>query len=305
MNCDDCGSRAVVKLRYYGKTMCEGCFSRLLEKRVRKTVRINKLLPSSGRIAVALSGGKDSMTVLKLLMDLTSRNPKIEVVTIVIDEGIRGKKKVFNKVSKYCDKTGVKSHTYSFKEEYGIKLDDIMRKVRDEGVNACTYCGVLRRRLLNTKAIELGVSRIATGHNLDDEVQSSFMNFVRGEYDRTSRLGPIVGVVGDERFVPRIKPLREIPEDEVKLYARLNRIPIASFDCPHAKGAFRRSVKSMLDTLEKRHPGSKYQMLNSTDRLIGLLRQDYAGKKMKYCPLCGEPSSGEKCKVCELLENLR
>ena len=304
MACDNCGENPNIHLKYYDQRLCGSCFNRLFERRVRKTVRLNKLLPTSGKIGVALSGGKDSMTILNLLNDLTSKNPKLSVEVLIIDEGITGKKPVFDGCYNYCDELGITYHSYSFKNEYGIKLDDIMKKVHDDGVNACTYCGVLRRRLINSKAMEHGISRIATGHNLDDEVQSALMNFIRGEYDRIARLGPLVGAVKDKRFVPRIKPLRDCLEEEVRIYADYNKIPYIQFDCPNSIEAYRKSIKSLIDDMEEKHPGSKYQMLASTDRLIEMIKPNIIGQKMKYCDECGEPSSSKKCKVCLLLEKI-
>jgi uncharacterized protein (TIGR00269 family) len=304
MKCRRCGSKSAVYLKYSDQHLCENCFTRLFERRVRRTIRANRLLPQGGTVGVAVSGGKDSMTVLKILVHLTAKNPELKVVALIVDEGIRGKKKAFKTAINYCSDLGVDYTMYSFKEEYGFTLDGLMRRVRGDGVLACTYCGVLRRRVLNNKAFELGVSRIATGHNLDDEVQSSLMNFIRGDFDRIVRMGPLTGVVGEERFVPRIKPLREVLELEVGLYARFNKIPVASFDCPHARGALRRSTRSLLNEFEGKHPGSKHQLLKSTDKLIEMLRPRYSGGRMNYCVLCGEPASGRRCRVCELLERI-
>ncbi|MFC2162638.1 TIGR00269 family protein [Candidatus Altiarchaeota archaeon] len=305
MRCDVCANESVVNLRYFGREFCSDCFTRYFEKRVRKTVRLNRMLPAKGKIAVAVSGGKDSMTVLKLLHGLSLNNPKIELMAILVDEGIAGKDEVFKTIIGFCDELGLDHHISFFASEYGCTLDEMLAGRMDESVRACTYCGVLRRKLLNKMALDLGVQAIATGHNMDDEVQSSLMNYVKGDFDRMVRLGPVSGVVGEGKFVPRIKPLRDTPEDEVLLYARLHDVPVASFECPNSEGALRKTYKRLIDDLDLAHPGSKFQLLAATDKLIGLLKPGYLGKTMGYCTRCGEPSSSATCMACNLLASIK
>jgi uncharacterized protein (TIGR00269 family) len=178
-----------------------------------------------------------------------------------------------------------------------------MRKA--DGVLACSICGVLKRRVMNDYAKGVGATKVATGHNLDDEIQTAFMNIVRGDLQRMARLGFEVGVTRCKGFIPRIKILRECPEDEIRLYADLMKIPYAKNRCPYAKSAYRTTYRELLNRLEEKHPGSKYQMLRSVDEFAGIMRQLLRGQKPDTCLTCGEPSSGSKCKTCQLLEKLK
>ena len=300
MRCFHCGGKAVYELRYSGHWLCRRHFTGLFERRVKKTIRQNRLLSKGDRVLVGLSGGKDSMTVLKILHDVIGPTRHSTLAAVSIDEGIRGKS--LRRAVDYCRSLGVEYHTVSFREHFGFEIDNVMRKVED--VMACSVCGVLKRRLMNDYAKAVGATKVATGHNLDDEIQSAFMNVVRGDLDRLARLGPEVGVSRHRSFVPRIKILRECPEAEVRAYADLMKLPYSGRRCPYAKSSYRTTARELLNRLEDKHPGSKYQMLRSTDELASLMRERMAGRQPAVCGTCGEPSSGVKCKTCILLERL-
>ncbi|MEA3254678.1 MAG: TIGR00269 family protein [Candidatus Altiarchaeota archaeon] len=307
MFCSRCNSEAVIELKYSGESLCKSCFLKLFEGRVKKTLRSGKLLGNTDKTAVALSGGKDSMVTLYMLDKLSRKAPKSELIAVSIDQGVKGfQKKGLDIAESVCSKLGVKHYVYSFREEFGVTLDEIIKRSRklENPAPACSYCGVLRRWLLNTKAGELGVTRIATGHNLDDEVQTGLMNFIRGDLDRMARMGALVGVIKDKGFVPRIKPLRGCPENEVELYARLRKLDFQSMKCPHSTEAFRGTIRGMVDKLEINHPGSKFQILGSIDELIQILRSRAKAGRINRCEICGSLTSGDLCKVCQIKREL-
>jgi uncharacterized protein (TIGR00269 family) len=288
------------------ESVCSGCFLGMIENRVRKNIRTNRLLGSLDKTAVALSGGKDSAVSLHILKMLHAKAPRSELSAITIDQGIKGTEGGLKAAKKLCKVLEVEHHVFSFKKEYGVSMDALMKKVKemDNSTPACSFCGVLRRNLLNEKARDLKLDKIATGHNLDDEVQSSLMNILRGEVERISRMGPIVGVVRDPAFVPRIKPLRDCPEEEVLKYAKLQNIPFSASRCPYSGEAFRSTVRKALGVIEERHPGTKFQLLKSTDALIPLLRKSIEVGPLTRCGACGEITSGELCRVCQIRKEL-
>lgn len=325
MKCSKCNSNAIIELRYSREFLCRNCFIRLFEKRVRRTIRNNRLFGTDDKIAVAVSGGKDSVTVLKILNDLSKKiNPKFrefrgfdfplenrinrEVIAITVDEGIKGYRNGTLKVAKsICRKLGVKHYIFSFKDEIGLTLDGIVKRVKKLKISTppCSYCGVFRRDILNRKARELGVTKLATGHNLDDEIQASLMNFIRGDLKRIARMDAEVGIIKDEKFVQRIKPLRECPEKGIALYAILNNFGINFLQCPYSGYAFRETIRDFTNELENKHPGSKFQILRSTDELVPILRNAYeTGERPKNCKICNELTSGKICRSCEMKKEL-
>jgi len=300
--CSRCGKPDGIELEYSKEFLCNSCFLKLFEKRVRRTIRINKLLNPKDKIAIALSGGKDSSTALYVLKKLSDKIPSSELIAITIDQGIKGQKKNLSSAIELCQELGVRHYIYPFKEEFGFTLDEVVRRSRklDNPAPPCSYCGVFRRKLLNEKGIELGTTKIATGHNLDDEIQTAMMNFIRGDLDRIARMGAMVGVVKDRGFVPRIKPLRECPEREVKAYARIKKLKFQSRKCPYSGEAFRGTIREAIDRIDKNHPGSKFQVLKSTDNLVGILRNYKTFGKIRRCKRCGNLTSTDLCKACEI-----
>lgn len=305
-NCTRCKKgKSIIELVYNKESLCKKCFNNLFEKRVRRTIRRGKLLKTTDKVAVGVSGGKDSIVVLHMLSKLMGSMPKSELVAIIIDEGVAGyREDAIKMAEKACDKLEVTHHIFSIKDEYGFSLDEIVKK--DDSVPACSYCGVLRRRILNDKARMLKCDKLATGHNLDDEIQATLMNVIRGDLKRIARMGANVGVIDNKKFVPRIKPLRESPEKEIGLYAIANRLGAKFSECPYSFDAFRKTIRDMLNTLEEKHPGSKFQLLRTTDKLIPMTRECYKVQKpLSMCSKCGEPTSDKICKTCQMIDKLK
>jgi len=295
MNCSRCKNKAVAELKYLNEGLCAEHFSNLFEKRVRRTIGKAKMLDRKrDRIAVGVSGGKDSLVLLYLLKKM-----HYNIVAITIDEGIRGyRDHSLAFIKKFCREYKIPWKTYSLKKEYGFTLDSIPNKRL-----MCSCCGVLRRGMLNKKARQLGCTKVATGHNLDDETQMILMNLFRGELERLARTGPITGLIEDELFVPRVKPLRECPEREDVLYAVLHDIKYTDAECPYSRYAYRNIVREMLNRMEEKYPGTKFAILRNFDKMLPFLREYYMPKERpKRCKKCGGITRGNVCKFCEVVE---
>lgn len=156
-------------------------------------------------------------------------------------------------------------------------------------------------------AFQLKSGKLATGHNLDDEIQSISMNFFDNDLKRFERLGAISQKI--ESFVPRIKPLHETPEKEIIMYCAFNGIKHFSEECcPFSWMAKRNAFREMLNGMESKFPGTKYSILRFFQQVKGKLLEKKHGKtisKINYCINCGFPSSGKTCKVCEMVEKLK
>jgi len=294
MNCA-CGKKGIYHRKLEGNFYCKKCFIKNIEKKFMRTVGENKLIKFGDRIAVGISGGKDSAVLLYLLNEFR-KNMSFELIAISIDEGIE---KYRNESIEYAKeltkKLEVEHHISSFREEFSFTNDDLPKETKH-----CTYCGTFRRYLLNKKAKILEANKLAIGHNLDDEAQSVMMNFVRNDYSRFQRLGSISE---DKMLIERIKPLRDIPEKEITLYAILKEIPFFPGECPYSFDNLRREMQTMINDLEKNHPGTKFQIVNFYDKLKPML--DKTGGGVNYCKICDEPTAMEICKSCELLEKLK
>lgn len=289
--------------------LCQPHFVKLFESRVLRTVREHRMLRKGDRVAVGLSGGKDSSVMLHLLHRISKSLP-IELFAITIDEGIAGyRNRTLEVAKKECRKLDIPLTIVSFRKEFGKTLDSLLKQKGEE--RSCSYCGVMRRHLLNRFAREMGAGKLAIGHNADDVAQTLFMNLMRNEQpERMGRFGPLSGAVDDEAFVQRVKPLFSTPERDVAAYAMMKGIEIEFTECPYARFAFRQYVRQMLNAAEEKYPGTKLRVVKAflaQSRLMNdgaKYRVEKAGEKGKVgkCASCGEPSSKKVCSLCMMLE---
>jgi len=300
MKCSFCDGNSIHHRRNEGHYYCEEHLIKSIEKRVRKTIRNNDLIKNDDRILVALSGGKDSSSVLLLLKNIFQKNPKMKIEAITIDPGIEETQEGIKKASDFCRKLGIKRHLFSFSEEFGVSLEEVVES--NENLGYCEICGVFRRYLINKKAREMGFDKVVTGHNLDDEAQSILMNVMKGDMMRLARVGPKPMISGNPKFVPRIKPLINVPEKEIVLFARINEIKHYKKQCPFRRyNNLRGETIKYLNALEKSSPGLKHSLLNSALRLKPHIEKEFEKTEIKLCEKCKEPTSRKICKTCKVL----
>ena len=300
MKCSQCSSEAVIHIRYSGSSLCSRHFVKFVEKRVQKDLKKQFNLQGSARktIAVAVSGGKDSAAALHIMTRTYKKRRDVSLVAVLIDEGISGyRDRAIPHAERLCASEGVPLEVFSFKEMFGQTLDSIVPGIREK--TPCSYCGVLRRRALNVAARKVGASYLATGINLDDVAQSFLMNISKGDVDRLARMAPHARV--QEGLVPRILPMRTIPEKECYLYAHLMNLDYYHGECPYAEQAQRNTFRKVVYELEDAFPGTRYGMLSSLERISEAVRTRGSGS-VRRCSRCGEPSSEDVCEVCRMLQ---
>ena len=298
--CDKCKTPSIVLVRYSGAHLCRKHFSEFVEKRVKLELRRQMELKGGARIAVAVSGGKDSTVALHLIHSILGERKDLKLCAVTVDEGIEGyRASGIPIVADACNSRGIEHIVVSIKDLYGMTIDDIARRCRD--LSICSYCGVLRRGAINRAARDWGATHVATGLNLDDTAQSVLMNFTRGDVERLARLGPHKKV--QKGLVPRIQPLRTIPESETTLYAIANGLTFHDLECPHAPEALRNSFRQVVADLEDRYPGTRHSILASYDQVLPALEKQFPPSDLRTCA-CGEPTVSSRCKACELLESV-
>jgi uncharacterized protein (TIGR00269 family) len=132
--------------------------------------------------------------------------------------------------------------------------------------------------------------------------QSILMNFVNSDMQKLARLGPHKKI--QPGLVPRMLPLRVIPEKEVTLYAILNNINYHDGECPYSTHALRGDFRDIIDNLEYHHPGTRHSILNSYNSIKDILNEKYPPINLKLCDICGEPTSQKICKACSLKKEI-
>jgi len=303
LKCGVCKSKEAFYIREYeGVCFCRDCFKENFENRIRRTITRHQMLNPDDHIALALSGGKDSLTLLKVLHRIEKKRfPNSRLTAITVDEGIEGYRTEAIKIAgDQCAKLGIDHGIISFKELYGYTLDELVaeRKLSFP----CSYCGVLRRKAINMIARKVNANKIATAHNMDDEVQTFVLNVFHGDVPRIARSDPFLEDPSG-MFIPRVKPLAETPEKEVVLYAHATGVDFQTFPCPYASTALRNDVRTMLNRLETKHVGIKFTIYRSVERLRDLLRNSRSDLILRKCNSCGEPTVTDVCEACKLLRN--
>jgi uncharacterized protein (TIGR00269 family) len=293
---------------YSGENLCRRCFCRTVEDRVRKTISKYEMLGQKDNFMVAVSGGKDSVTLLHILSRIEKDFPNVKYCAGTVDEGIKHYRDEALKIAQdNCKKLGVEHRMISFKELFGYELDEIVRltqKKEKSGLTPCSYCGVLRRKALNTLARDEGVDKLVTAHNLDDETQTMLLNVVHGDPLRIARIKPVLDVI-HPKLVQRVKPLCMVPEKEVVMYAYFKGIEFQCIDCPYAQTALRNDIRDMLNRMEHKHAGTLFTVFRSIERLRPALEDFFEEVKLGECKVCGEPTVGDLCRPCQMLEELK
>ncbi|MFC7213432.1 TIGR00269 family protein [Saliphagus sp. GCM10025334] len=319
MNCNRCDAEAVMHAAYSGAHLCEDHFLESVDKRVRRRIRRDDLVPRDASPenpqtwVIGLSGGKDSVVLTQILSETFAEDPRIELVCLTIHEGIEGyRDESLAACLELTEDLDIRHEVVSYEEEFDVRMD---RVVEDDPENmaACAYCGVFRRDLLEKYADRFGADLMLTGHNLDDEAQTALMNFLEGDVSQIAKhfdasLGPLDERRDQDNFVPRAKPLRDVPEKEVALYAHLRDLPAHITECPHSSEAYRGEIQQLLYGLEENHPGTRHSILSGYEELAGIVadRYDEDGDDadLQACTECGSTTTREVCRKCSLLESI-
>jgi len=266
------------------------------------------MLSFNDHLAVAVSGGKDSLSLLHILAKMKRRRPKTMLTAVTVDEGIAGyRNEALEIAAENCLQLEIPHHIVSFKGLYGFTLDEMIEKTRTKGnteLTACAYCGVLRRKAINIGARQVGANKVATAHTLDDEAQTVLMNILRGDIERLAKEKPLTSQVHPQ-LVQKIKPFCEIPENESALYAYVKKIKFQDTPCPYASEALRNDMRWMLNRVEAKHAGTKFTVLRAIERLRPALEETVSKEGFKTCAECGEPSAGDLCMACVMLRQIR
>ncbi len=223
-----------------------------------RAIADHELIAPGDRILVAMSGGKDSYTLMRILTLLRERAPvPFELVGVNIDQGYRGYRA--DVVEDYLAANGYERHVES------TDIDEAVKAIVEPGGTACALCARLRRGVLYRLAGELRCNKIALGHHADDVVETLLLNLF---FNGTLAAMPLKLHADDGRNVV-IRPLGYCREESIREYARLMRFPVIGCMCQHCGDTSlqRQKVKALLRDLEARNPGIKSSLLRSLSRV--------------------------------------
>ena len=222
-----------------------------------------------------------------------------------------------NAVKKLCENLEIELHIYDIKKEMGSSMCYLRSSIQSKkSLKNCAICGVIKKWILNREARKLKADKIATGHHLDDEIQTFMLNVLKGNPELSANSGAITKNIPDKKFIPRIKPLFYIPEEEIREYAKAKKLPVVYEKCPCAIDSYRIQIREFMKNLSRKE---KENIMKNAEKILERvehrsvytlkgtspkLRNTGAKKsKITYCEKCGEPSRNQICKMCELTKD--
>ena len=225
-----------------------------LLSQVRKCIRDYQMLSPGDRVAVGVSGGKDSLALLRLLAELRDHSAvPFELLAVTLDMGYE--EMDFSPIADLCARLQV---PYTLRR---TQIREIVFDIRKEE-NPCALCAKLRRGILNETAVELGANKVALGHHYDDTVETFALSLI---YEgRISCFLPVTYL--DRTGLTLIRPMLYLHEKTIRNFAERENLPVVHNPCPADKNTKREDVKALLYELEGRYPGLKDNIFGGLQR---------------------------------------
>jgi uncharacterized protein (TIGR00269 family) len=301
VKCKKCGQVAVINMRHHRLALCQECYLEWFPQQVQRAIRKHKMFGPQDKILIAVSGGKDSLSLWDVLLDLG-----YHADGLYIHLGIGGSdysSTSLQKVVKFAaEREGAKFQVVDIRETYGQSVPELAR-TRQRGRRVCSLCGLVKRHVMNRIAYEGSYAAIATGHNLDDEAATLMSNTLQWEAGYLARQAPVLPST-HPKLARKVKPFCRLYERETAAYTLVRGIDYIYDECPYAVGAKTIFYKSLLNQLENRSPGAKMQFY------VQFLKAKEEGRFMaaegeegtlNACQSCGQPTTAPGlCAFCRL-----
>ena len=300
VKCDKCENITVYSRKYSGENLCSKCFSNSILRKAAKTISKYKMIKNNELVCVAISGGKDSLVLLDILNKM-SKTHNFRIFAVTIDEGIPGyRDEALKIVENFCTRLEIEHEVFSYKKLFDLTLEESLELRDGDKLSSCSICGIFRRRALDHAAKAINANVIATGHNLDDILQTFLINILSGDVKKIGWMDPDTS----SNKVRKIKPLSEIYESEIVFYAFTNDLPFQTEPCPHMNEGIRTEIREFLNSLESNHDGIKNNMYRTILK-ISQFTNKTIHKEKQMCLVCGNQCTGRICSVCNMLTNLK
>lgn len=297
VKCYRCSERAVVRVRYAKLNLCKRHFLEYIESRVLNTMKRYKLVTRDDKVLIGVSGGKDSLSLLYILSSLGEAIGLGDLYAVHINLGLGlFSTESIQAVERACKETMARCIFINLKDIIGLSLPELVRVTRRP---PCSLCGLIKRYLINAIGLELGVSKAALGHHMDDILVFAFKDLIVGDLENLAKMTPYTpGVTGV--VVPRIKVLYEIYEDDLALYAKLRGIMHVEKPCPFKHhDLLKTKVRQAIDEIENTIPGFKITLIRRMNKLANLLTSKKV-EEIVPCKYCGLPSRTGVCSICKI-----
>jgi len=285
--CGICGARTrILRITEFNLKTCPACYPRFFERRVRRTLEKYEMLGEGDRVAVAVSGGKDSSALLYALRRL-GVVMGFEVLGLHFHLGM----------GDYSDRN--LAHVQEQSERLDVPLQVVyisdygLRVQRVKGWQPCAVCGAIKRALLNREARRMGATVMATAHTMEDMLLFTLKNLLsRKYYIPPPVLPPFDGAMR------KIKPLMFTPERFNSIYCHMRRIPCFAEKCPEWSPRAH-ALKDVFARMEEIVPSSNLQLLLSLMEALPA-QEEHSWNPRSRCHRCGELTNQDLCTICQL-----
>ncbi len=300
MKCRVCSGRIVIELRQHNAAFCAEHFMAFCRRQVERAIDKFSMFEPGDRVLVAVSGGKDSLALWDILVELG-----YAADGLVIGLGIDDYSEQSTAFARdFADQRGLTLHYHSLQDEHGFTVPSAAEATKRV---PCSSCGLSKRHIFDSVALDHGYDVVVTGHNLDDEAAVLFGNVSRWQRDYLARQHPVLPAANG--FPRKAKPLVRLGEREMAAYCVLNNIDYVVDECPMAAGNKHLEYKDLLNTMEVASPGAKHAFyfgfLDRAAELFSAAVEAKSGRpdeNISPCVVCGSPSTNEVCSFCKLVE---
>lgn len=229
---------------------------RKLVSLTRSAIDKYNMINEGDRIAIGVSGGKDSLALLCALAELKKFYPKkFDLIAITADPCFNSKQTNYSKVEELCRRLNV---PYYIKR---TQLVEIIFDIRKEK-NPCSLCAKMRRGILHSLANEYGCNKVALGHHYDDAVETFFMNLLN--CGSLSCFSPVTYLSRKDIYI--IRPLIYCTEREIVNFSTRYNLPVEKSVCPADGNTERQRTKLLIKNLESEYPNLKKKVLGAIER---------------------------------------
>ncbi len=304
MKCKKCGEKASIQMRQHRLALCKEHFLEWVPEQTERFIKKYGMFSRDEKILVAVSGGKDSLSLWDILSRLGYQADGL-YIGLGIDGGIGYSAESHRLTRAFADARGLTLHSVDVEQEYGQPIPMMAERSHRGYGKPCAVCGLTKRHVMNRMARDMGYDVLATGHNLDDEAAVLFGNTLSWEGDFLLRQGPVLPE--SPGLARKVKPLCRFYEREMTAYALLRGIEYIYEECPFAEGSTSIYYKETLNQLETARPGAKltFYLRFLEARKDGLFREAGAPANLHPCTRCGQPTSApELCSFCRLIEKV-
>jgi tRNA-5-methyluridine54 2-sulfurtransferase len=296
--CRRCGERAKVEVPRANAAFCGDCFLGYVRNQVRKAIDDHQMFTREERLLVCVSGGKDSLALWDMLLEMGYDATGFHIVLWTGEEYASESREM---CEKFAADRGAKLTVTDLKADEGFTIEQISREGRRV---PCSVCGLTKRYLTNLAASQGGYDVLVTGHNLDDEAATLLGNALHWQTEYIARQMPMLPST-HEKLVRKVKPLYRVSERETAAYSILRGIDYIVEECPLVAGNTQLRYKDALNLLESQSPGTKQQFFFGYLDKAAPLFASADRVELRECRECGQPTSGDVCAYCRAKAQLR